>query len=1006
MPDPVTDYAIRCLNDDVTIGKFEHVKMGRLHKLACKRHLDDLEKSKDPDYPYEWRPEKAQKILDFASMLTLKEGFEHKPLQLLDCQKFDLGCRIGWVKKKNGFCRFRRSYYSVARQNGKSMQNGILGPYKAACSGYEEGLLFTAATKKKQAKIAWNEMRKFIEADPDLSELFDIKEYKSEIRCIPTNCTIRALSKEEGLDDGFRSIFSSLDELHQLKDNSVYEALYKGTKALPETLLSMISTRGKDRNSFAKEIDDLAVQILEGLSDLPDFFADIYCIDAEDDWWDERTWVKANPFICSQEFLFDNLKADAATAKAMQGSTLRDFAVKTLNIWMEDEDRQFIKTDQWKACAAEETIEDYAGSKCWGGLDLSSGGDLTTVHLEIEGNRKGQSFNWSHSFMPRGRMDEHIKTDVAPYDVWEKEGLLTVTGGSMDFKNDYKFIISKLRETLERYDLRLQGIGIDPHNADGILADLEAFGVPVVMVTQSAKSLNDATCEIQLDIKSGGYHYNSGAHLLSWSFTNAAVVGNSFGEIKVDKEVGKRNRRIDPVDAAVDARACRLKLAPRKRLQSIRKSIYSGISKRWDGRDMNFWKRVKYAVRHGPKYLFKSSWNQTDSWVSLANFLGMDAAMDRDAMSEATYMTCLKVLGETMGKLPLKLFKRNDKGEQLECYDRPLYRTLNERPNPYMSASVFWGTVELLRNHYGNAYVLITGVGDSQKLWILDPTAVTIRYDDSKLLSETNAIWYQYSRGSERMMLHSDMVLHFKTSTTFDGIQGKPIRQILADTVLSAKKAQTLLNKLYSSGFTAKMALKYTGDLNDATEINLLQHIEKYARGELASEGIENILPLPIGTDLVPLNIKLTDAQYLEIKQYTATQIAAAMGIKPQQIGDYSKSSYASAEAQSVAYLVDTLLFIVKQYEEELSYKLLSDDEWKAGYFVKFNIDVILRADFSTKIQALSTAVNSFLMTPNEARRRLDLGGVDGGDKLLGNGASIPVGLTGAQYTQSTEVPK
>lgn len=413
-----------------------------------------------------------------------------------------------------------------------------------------------------------------------------------------------------------------------------------------------------------------------------------------------------------------------------------------------------------------------------------------------------------------------------------------------------------------------------------------------------------------------------------------------------------------------------------------------------------FWQRVKYAVRHGPKYLAKSIYENECEWNGLADFLGLDRFTSKSAMSEATYYTCLKTLSETMGKLPLKLYQRTDNGDQNAAYNRRLYRTLNERPNPYMTASTFWATLEMHRNHYGNAFVLITGVGDDQLLWILDPNAVTIWYDNSRLLSEENAVWYKYTCGTQSLMLHSDAVLHFKSSTTYDGVVGKPVRQILHDTVTSAKKAQALINQLYSTGFTAKMALKYTGDLNDDNERKMLQHIEKYAKGELKSEGMENIIPLPIGMDLAPLNIKLTDAQYIEIKQYTATQIAAAFGIKPQQIGDYTKSSYASAEAQSLAYLVDTLLFIVKQYEEEISYKLLSETERQQGFFAKFNVDVILRADFSTKVQTLSTAVNSFLMTPNEARRLLDLGSKPNGDKLLGNGASIPVELTGAQYAK------
>ena len=102
-----------------------------------------------------------------------------------------------------------------------------------------------------------------------------------------------------------------------------------------------------------------------------------------------------------------------------------------------------------------------------------------------------------------------------------------------------------------------------------------------------------------------------------------------------------------------------------------------------------------------------------------------------------------------------------------------------------------------------------------------------------------------------------------------------------------------------------------------------------------------------------------------------------------------------------MSFLVDTLLYIIKQYEEEISYKLLTRSEVDSGYHFKFNVAVILRADLKTQIDSLSTAVNSFLYTPNEARALLDLEAKEGGDRLLGNGASIPVELTGSQYTSS-----
>lgn len=137
--------------------------------------------------------------------------------------------------------------------------------------------------------------------------------------------------------------------------------------------------------------------------------------------------------------------------------------------------------------------------------------------------------------------------------------LITVTGGSGDFKNDYKFIIKHLRDLQEEYDLKIRGIGLDPHNADGILGDLEDFGCPVLLVTQSARFLNDATLDLKLLVKSESLEYNKANELLTWSFTNAKTVKNSFGEIKVDKEPHAKHKRIDPVDAAIDAHCIMLK---------------------------------------------------------------------------------------------------------------------------------------------------------------------------------------------------------------------------------------------------------------------------------------------------------------------------------------------------------------------------------------------------------------------------------------------------------------
>jgi HK97 family phage portal protein len=410
---------------------------------------------------------------------------------------------------------------------------------------------------------------------------------------------------------------------------------------------------------------------------------------------------------------------------------------------------------------------------------------------------------------------------------------------------------------------------------------------------------------------------------------------------------------------------------------------------------VKFTKRLKNAW----KMIFNKSDRETVELNNLYKFLGIDPDEDERAISEATYFACMKVLSEAIGKLPLKLLRYNERNGVETARKHPLYYALHDRPNPYMTATNFWSTVEYSRNHYGNAYVWIQGAGKDMKLWILPSTQVTVYYDDAKILADQPDIYYVYSGGGQNYRFSSEEILHFKSSNTLDGILGISVKDQLKSTIGGGVKSQKMLNKMYDSGFTAKAVLNYTGSLNDANVEELVRMTEAYAKGDLKDKGVENIIPIPLGFSLNPLNVKLADNQFVEVRQYTALQIASAFGIKPYQIGDYTKSSYASAEAQQLSFLVDTLLYIIKQYEEELSYKLLSREEIDNGYHFKFNVAVILRADLATQINTLSAGVSNFIYTPNEARAMLDLEAKEGGDRLLGNGASIPVDMAGTQYT-------
>ncbi len=387
--------------------------------------------------------------------------------------------------------------------------------------------------------------------------------------------------------------------------------------------------------------------------------------------------------------------------------------------------------------------------------------------------------------------------------------------------------------------------------------------------------------------------------------------------------------------------------------------------------------------------------------TQLLNYLGVHDVSE-GTLSEATYYACIKVLSESIGKLPLRLMQATPDTGIRPMLQHRYYRVLNERPNRFMSASVFWTYMEQCRQHNGNAYAYIDESDPRRpQLWPLDPDKMKVYYDDAKKLADLPDVYYVYNTAAGPVTYGSEEILHFKTHQTVDGLVGIPVREQLFTTIQGNIKAQKMVNKMYDSGMTAKAVLQYTGGLNDDNVQTLVKGMEAYAKGEMRAKGIENIIPVPLGMQLTPLSLKLADSQFLEVKQYSALQIAAAFGVKPNQVGDYTKSSYASAEAQQLSFLVDTLLFNIKQYEEELSYKLLADAEAAEGLVPKFNTSVLLRTEFQTMVTTLSTAVNSFLFTPNEARERLDLPHKEGGDNLLGNGSAIPVQFAGSQYNAS-----
>lgn len=528
-------------------------------RLAFKRHIDDLARSKknDPNFPYRFDEEKAEDIIELANKLTIAEGEGNEQFTCAGFQEFILGSLFGWVHKETGKRRFTDSYVQVARQQGKSVLNAILGIKCCNFDNFNYGQIYCTATKADQARIVLKEIIKFINADSDLKELFDIKDYKSEITGKITSTVIRALGRDTHTIDGFRPYLGIVDEYHAHKDNQMYKLLKGGTRKLKQSLISVITTAGFNLNAPCYDLYKYCRRVLRGIDVNERQFIYIAQMDEKDDIWDPTNWIKCCPLTGKDPELVAAMLEDAHKAQSMGGAELRDFLTKALNIWVTNAETAFLDLAEWEKCGSDRDLKDFIGKQVIVGLDLSSGGDLTSYCLEFPyedeetGDRK--YFLHSHSFMPSHRLQEHMDLeDNAPYVIWQKQGLLTVTTAAGGIKTDYKTILSSLHDIVDKYQLDVMAIGYDPHNASAFLLDLEDFGCDLIEIKQSARSLNDATIDFQLEVKAHNMEYNKGNVLLTRSMNDAIISEpNSFGEIKIDKMLQKN--RIDPCDAAICA---------------------------------------------------------------------------------------------------------------------------------------------------------------------------------------------------------------------------------------------------------------------------------------------------------------------------------------------------------------------------------------------------------------------------------------------------------------------
>ena len=491
--DRVTEYAKKVVKGKIIAGK-SVIK-------ACQRHLDDLKRSKTKEFNYKWDVQKSEDALDLYNELTILEGDEVQTLRTRGFQDFILGSLEGWIEKRTGYTRFREAYIQIARQNGKSFLSGSKSVKTSNFSTYKMGRIICAASKMDQAKIVWEEVRKFIIADPDLEAMYKITESKSEIIAGATGTVIKAVGRDTKSMDGFRSVLAIPDELHAHRTNQTYKLLLGGQRRVNNALIMAITTAGFDLNSFCYEHYQFCKKVLDRAVEKESLFIYIAEMDEDDDIWDYHNWVKSNPLLLLNEDDTINMQEVrkmsevAVEVKEKGGQDLLDFMTKWLNMWVSYRGGRYLDVECLNKCESNLSIKDMIGRFCYLGIDLSSGGDLTSIAM-IFPLDSGDLFIHSHSFMPELRLLEHEQSDDVPYRLWVKDGLLTLTTGAFGIKTDYKFIIKYLQDLIEEYKIEVKACGYDNHNASAFISDLDFLGCDLIDIPQSAKSLNDATVDL------------------------------------------------------------------------------------------------------------------------------------------------------------------------------------------------------------------------------------------------------------------------------------------------------------------------------------------------------------------------------------------------------------------------------------------------------------------------------------------------------------------------------
>lgn len=370
---------------------------------------------------------------------------------------------------------------------------------------------------------------------------------------------------------------------------------------------------------------------------------------------------------------------------------------------------------------------------------------------------------------------------------------------------------------------------------------------------------------------------------------------------------------------------------------------------------------------------------------------------ERTAMQTTAVYACVRILAEAVASLPLHVYEYQDDGGKKLVHDHPLYYLLHDEPNPEMTSFVFRETLMSHLLIWGNAYAQIIrdGAGRVLGLYPLLPDKMEVQRDDK------GNIYYVYSRNSDEnptfkeygnIKLKAEDVLHIP-GLGFDGLIGySPIAM--------AKNAvgMTLACEEYGASFFANGAnpggvLEHPGVLKDPSKVR-----ESWNSVYRGVSNAHKIAVLEEGMKYQQIGIPPEEAQFLETRKFQINEIARLYRIPPHMVGDLDKSSFSNIEQQSLEFVKYTLDPWVIRWEQSLQRSLLLPGE-KGKYFIKLNVDGLLRGDYQSRMNGYAVGRQNGWFSANDIREMENMNPIpdeEGGNLYLINGAMTKLADSGA----------